>query len=56
MDSFIIIKNGIVLTLDRADRAGVYTIAIENNKIVVIDLDGKFEIGDSLTMTRRLSL
>jgi len=45
MDTFIIIKNGIVLTLDRADRAGVYTIVIKNNKIVEIDFDGKFEIG-----------
>ena len=45
MDTFIIIKNGIVLTLDRTDRAGIYTIVIKNNKIVEIDFDGKFEIG-----------
>lgn len=45
MDSFIIIKNGIVLTLDRAGRAGVHTIVVKNNKIVEIDFDNRFEIG-----------
>lgn len=45
MDSFIIIKNGIVLTLDRNSRAGIYTIVIKNNKIVEIDFENRFEIG-----------
>jgi cytosine/adenosine deaminase-related metal-dependent hydrolase len=45
MDSFIIIKNGIVLTLDRQGRAGIHTIVIKNNKIVEIDFDNRFEIG-----------
>jgi cytosine/adenosine deaminase-related metal-dependent hydrolase len=45
MDSFIIIKNGIVLTLDRAGRAGIHTIVVKNNKIVEIDFDNRFEIG-----------
>ncbi|MBX7044475.1 MAG: amidohydrolase family protein [Ignavibacteria bacterium] len=45
MDSFIIIKNGIVLTLDKQNRAGVYTIVIKNKKIVEIDFENRFEIG-----------
>ena len=45
MDNFIIIKNGIVLTLDKQSRAGVYTIVIKNKKIVEIDFDNRFEIG-----------
>lgn len=45
MDSFIIVKNGIVLTLDKQSRAGVYTIVIKNKKIVEIDFENRFEIG-----------
>ncbi len=42
MDKFLIIKNGLVLTLDRKKRAGNYNIISKNGKIFLIDYERKF--------------
>ncbi|HMS34253.1 MAG TPA: amidohydrolase family protein [Ignavibacteria bacterium] len=42
MDKYIIIKNGLVLTLDRKGQTGYFNIIIKNNKIFLIDYENKF--------------
>ncbi len=42
MDKFTVIKNGLVLTLDRKSQAGYFNIIIRNNKIFLIDYENKF--------------
>ena len=42
MEEYLIIKNGLVLTLDRAGKTGYYTIIIKNGKIFLIDYDNNF--------------
>ena len=42
MDNYIIIKNGLVLTLDRKGQTGYFNIIIKNNKIFLIDYENKF--------------
>lgn len=42
MDKYIVIKNGLVLTLDRKSQAGYFNIIVKNNKIFIVDVDGKF--------------
>ncbi|CAN5606816.1 hypothetical protein BH10BAC5_BH10BAC5_22100 [soil metagenome] len=48
MDKFRILKNGLVLTLDKLHRAGYYTIVLKNNKIAEIDFDRRFNIENFL--------
>ncbi len=42
MDKYIIIKNGLVLTLDRKGQTGYFNIIIKNGKIFLIDYEKKF--------------
>lgn len=42
MENFIVIKNGIVLTLDRKGSAGYFNIVVRNEKIYLIDYEKKF--------------
>jgi len=42
VDKYIIIKNGLVLTLDRKGQTGYFNIIIKNNKIFLIDYENKF--------------
>ncbi|MEO8664256.1 MAG: amidohydrolase family protein [Ignavibacteria bacterium] len=42
MDKYIVIKNGLVLTLDRKSRSGFFNIIIRNNKIFLIDYERQF--------------
>jgi len=42
VDNYIIIKNGLVLTLDRKGQTGYFNIIIKNNKIFLIDYEKKF--------------
>ncbi|MEP7147040.1 MAG: amidohydrolase family protein [bacterium] len=42
MDKYIVIKNGLVLTLDRKSRTGFFNIIIRNNKIFLIDYEKQF--------------
>ena len=48
MDKFRILKNGLVLTLDKLHRAGYYTIVLKNDKIAEIDFDRRFNIENFL--------
>lgn len=41
-DKFIVIKNGLVLTLDRKKQTGYYNIVIKNGKIFLVDYEKKF--------------
>lgn len=41
-DKFTVIKNGLVLTLDKHSAAGYYTIILKNGKIFLIDCENKF--------------
>ncbi|MFZ1322037.1 MAG: amidohydrolase family protein [Ignavibacteria bacterium] len=41
-DNFTVIKNGLVLTLDKHSAAGYYTIILKNGKIFLIDCENKF--------------
>ncbi len=42
MDKYIVIKNGLVLTLDRKRQTGYFNVVIKNNKIFLIDYERKF--------------
>lgn len=42
MDNYIVIKNGLVLTLDRKSQSGYFNIIIRNNRIFFIDTDNAF--------------
>lgn len=42
MDEYILIKNGLVLTLDRKGMTGYFNILIRNGKIFLIDYERKF--------------
>jgi len=42
MDKYIVIKNGLVLTLDRKGHTGFFNIIIRNNKIFLIDYEKQF--------------
>lgn len=42
MEDFIVIKNGLVLTLDRKGLAGYFNILVRNGKIYLIDYEKKF--------------
>lgn len=42
MDRFTVIKNGLVLTLDRKGSSGYFNILIKNGKIFIIDIEKKF--------------
>ncbi|MBL0107965.1 MAG: hypothetical protein IPP52_11925 [Ignavibacteria bacterium] len=42
MEDFILIKNGLVLTLDRKGTAGYFNILVRNGKIYHIDNENKF--------------
>ncbi|MBV6480009.1 MAG: 5'-deoxyadenosine deaminase [Ignavibacteria bacterium] len=42
MDKLIVIKNGLVVTLDRNKSAGFFNIVIRNGKISLVDKDKKF--------------
>lgn len=42
MEEFTVIKNGLVLTLDRKSQSGYYNIIIRNGKIFLIDYENKF--------------
>lgn len=42
MDKYKVIKNGLVLTLDRKGNAGFFNIIIKNNKIFMIDYEKTF--------------
>ncbi len=42
MDTYTVIKNGLVLTLDRKGQTGYYNIIIRNGKIFLIDYERKF--------------
>ena len=48
MDNFRILKNGLVLTLDKLHRAGYYTVILKNDKIAEIDFDRRFNIENFL--------
>lgn len=41
-DEYIVIKNGLVLTLDRKGQTGFYNLIIRNGKIFLIDHENKF--------------
>jgi len=41
-DNFTVIKNGLVLTLDKNSAAGYFTIILKNGKIFLIDCDNRF--------------
>jgi len=41
-DKFTVIKNGLVLTLDKHSAAGYFTIILKNGKIFLIDCENKF--------------
>ena len=49
MDKLIVIKNGLVLTLDRNKSAGFYNIIIRNGKFTLIDKEKKFSEKDFLS-------
>ena len=42
MDKYIVIKNGLVLTLDRKGHSGYFNIILRNGKIFLIDYERKF--------------
>lgn len=42
MDKYTVIKNGLILTLDRKSQTGYFNIIIKNNKIFLIDYENKF--------------
>lgn len=42
MNGFMIIKNGLVLSLDRKGMTGFFTVIIRNGKIFLIDYENKF--------------
>jgi len=42
MDEYIVIKNGLVLTLDRKGQTGYFNLIIRNGKIFLIDHENKF--------------
>lgn len=42
MDEFIVIKNGLVLTLDRKGLTGYFNLIIRNGKIFLLDHENKF--------------
>jgi cytosine/adenosine deaminase-related metal-dependent hydrolase len=42
METFLVIKNALVLTLDRRGQTGYFNIIIKNGKIFIIDYENKF--------------
>lgn len=48
MDKLVVIKNGLVLTLDRNKSVGFYNVIIRNGKISLIDKEKKFNESDFL--------
>lgn len=42
MDKFTVLKNGLVLTLDRRSQAGYFNIVLKNDKIFLVDYENKF--------------